>query len=244
MLGWLIQAAIAVVPYDPEIVLSKLSENQHLRRLRILERSPNIPTAAYRSASSGKVTTGVESVNSHAAKIGWGVGVFDVPIGHLYASINEELEHTELNGLSHTEILFGKPCSNGRVVLMVLPLPMISDRWWITTQLTNPALRQASNGEVLELAWIGNSSVKKNALSLENQTRVAGKVRVSFTQGSWLLTKLDNNHTLGEYHSWVDPSGSLPAGPASRFANRSLADVFTGMEGYAKRITRSECLNK
>ena len=244
MLWMMVQLGYAVVPYDTDVLLEKLGASQHLRQHRVLEKLPQIPASAYRSAATGQVITGLENVEHHAAQIGWGIGIFAVPIDHLYASINEELKHTELNGLAHTEILSGQPCSNGRKVLMVLPLPMISDRWWITTQLTNPKIKQVSNGVVVELAWIGDSSVKENALSLDNQARVAGKVRVTFTQGSWLLTKLDDKHTLGEYHSWVDPSGYLPAGPASRFANRSLVDVFAGMESYAMHTTQSECIEK
>ena len=41
----------------------------------------------------------------------------------------------------------------------------------------------------------------------------------------------------------VDPSGYLPAGPASRFANRSLVDVFAGRKAMqcTTQVNASEC---
>ena len=44
---------------------------------------------------------------------------------------------------------------------------------------------------------------------------------------------LDEQHTLAEYHSWVDPGGSIPAGPASQFATGSIEDTFAQMERFA-----------
>ena len=208
------------------------------RELRLLDHNPTIPAAAYQSAAKGNIATGLQTVNGHAAKIGWGVAIFDIPLAHLYASINEEERHIDLTAVSYAKVLKGAPCSDGREVLMILPLPIISDRWWITHQYTNPQMRKQSNNQAAELIW---KEVPNWLPPAEYQSRLEDAVQIPFTQGSWFLLALDERHTLAEYHSWVDPGGNIPAGPASEFATGSIEDTFQQMAQYAKGQSKSMC---
>ena len=121
---------------------------------------------------------------------------------------------------------------------MILPLPIVSDRWWVTNQFTNPKMRAESNGMAAELVWkqIDNWNVPPRY-----EQRLKEMVHIPFTQGSWFLMALDDNHTLAEYHSWVDPGGYIPAGPASQFATGSIEETFVQMAQFAKSQTKSAC---
>ena len=228
--------AHATTSYDLEAVIA--ASTSSYREYRLQSVLPKIPRTAYEKAANGIVQTGIMPVKGYTAQIGWGVGVIPVNIRHLFSSINEEEKHVSLTAVSHTEIVEGSPCADGRKVLMVLPLPVISDRWWITNQYTNLQIRQQSNGRVAELVW---KEVTDWTMTGGRKEKLQDAVQVKFTRGSWLLIALDENHTLAEYHSWVDPGGFIPAGPASSFATGSIADTFRQMEHYAKSQTVSMC---
>tara|TARA_B100000683_G_C12449068_1_gene539328 strand:- start:164 stop:886 length:723 start_codon:yes stop_codon:yes gene_type:complete len=208
------------------------------RSMRLLDINPAIPQSAYQKAARGEIATGLQEVKGYRAKIGWGVAIFDIPIKHLYASINEEENHLDYTAVSFGKVVHGTPCSDGREVLMMLPLPIVSDRWWVTNQFTNPKIRRVSKNQAAELVWkqINNWSVPQ-----KYTTQLQGMVQIPFTQGSWFLIALDDKHTLAEYHSWVDPGGSIPAGPASQFATGSIEDTFVQMERFAKQQSASSC---
>lgn len=208
------------------------------RAMRLLKNNPTIPHVAYQKAARGEIATGLQEIKGYHAKIGWGVAVFDIPIQHLYASINEEEHHVDHTAVSFGKVVRGTPCSDGREVLMILPIPIISDRWWVTNQFTNPKMRKESKGMAAELVW---KQIDDWEIPQIYEQRVQGLVQIPFTQGSWFFMALDSTHTLAEYHSWVDPGGSIPAGPASQFATGSIEDTFVQMERFAKKQTTSSC---
>lgn len=196
--------------------------------------TPQITAADYASAAKGKVATGIHKVGDHAAKLGYGVGVVDVPIAVLWAALNDDIHHTDLLPLSHIELVSGTPCASGRKVLMVLPLPLLADRYWVNDTRFATALSEASEGQVRELVWSSVADPAAEPLSAEGQAAIDGLVPMTFNKGAWLLTALDEGHTLAEYHSWVDPGGSIPAGAASAFATSGIVDTFAAMSTYAK----------
>ena len=228
MLFLLSSFAWAVVPYDAEALLSRLEETQAWRSLLKAPGHPEIPTSSYLKAASGEIETGVE------AKKGWGVAVFDIPIEHFWAAINDGLNHTGLTPIGYTELIRGQPCRDGRQVLMILPIPIIDDRWWVIGTYTNTELHRQSAGQTREMHWHQVDGFQPASLSEETRNRIDGMVHVSFTQGAWLLVQLDSGHTLGEYHSWVDPGGYIPSGPASPLAALGISRTFEAMETYAK----------
>ena len=136
-----------------------------------------------------------------------------------------------------TEVIQGTACTNGRVVFMNLPIPMLSDRWWVTTQGTSPEIRRVSQGQMAELTWntIPNFTVSNLPSHLQHHT-VDG-VHVQESSGGWLLIKIDDTHTLGEYHSWSDPNGYIPASIASTLSAQGIERVFDSMLQYAQTNT-------
>lgn len=214
-------------------VAARLDAVDALRSQRLAEHAPDLPDSAWQRAAAGEVVTGVRSVTGHKAKIGWGVAVMETSIEQLWAGLNDELRHTELLGLGHIEIVQGSPCADKRHVMMLLPLPIVSDRWWVIENRYNTPLAEQTGGRVRELSWTGLSDPSAAALSAEAKEKVAGAVPVTFNHGGWLLIALDDKHTLGEYFTWSDPGGELPAGPASAFAGAIIAKTMQAMTDYA-----------
>lgn len=234
--------AMAAVPYDSQKLQQKLKETQSYRQQRLSKYAPNLPSSAYQKAAQGKVATGLEAVAGHKAQKGWGVAIFDVPIDRLWGGVNDELNHVGLTPVDHTEIIKGAPCSDQRKVMMSLPVPILSDRWWIVQSSTNPQLIQQSNGAVRELSWNHVPDAAAETLSPAGKARITDAVNVSFSRGAWLLIALDENHTLGEYYTWADPGGNIPAGPASTFAAGGIEQTFNAMQDYARKHKKNQCM--
>jgi hypothetical protein len=216
-------------------VNARLAEVSTLRSQRLSKVVPTLSTEAYAKAAAGEVATGIEKVPGHEAKLGWGVGVINAPIEAVWAGINDETRHGDLLPLSHVEIVSGAACADRRQVLMVLPLPVIADRYWVNENRFASALATASNGQVRELTWSSVADPAAVTTSAAGKAAIDGLVPMTFNRGAWLLISLDADHTLAEYHSWVDPGGAVPAGAASTFATSGIVDTFRAMETYAKR---------
>jgi len=220
--------------YDASSLLRIVSDTQSLRTYRLGTNLPTLPISAYQQAASGTVAAGLDG------GVGWGVGVFDIGIEELYAAINEEEAHVGLSPVNYTKILKGAPCSNQRQVMMHLPIPMLSNRWWVTTQGTNPAIRTKSKGHMAELTWQAIKDQKQFTLDTTSLTYTKDSVWVTESQGAWLLIRLDETHTLGEYHAWSDPGGYIPAGLASSLSATGIEDTFRAMRSFAKE-NREQC---
>ncbi len=241
MFALLSSAAFALVPFDAAAMEARLAEVAPLRAQRV-SAAPALPEDAYARAARGRVASGIMEVSGHDAKRGWGVTVFDVPIAALWAGINDEMNHTGLTPVSHTEIVSGIPCADKRHVLMLLPLPlMLQDRWWIVENTLNEALAVASGGAVRELAWKDVSNPEQHSMSSASRDKVDSAQAVAFTIGAWLLIALDDGHTLGEYTVWTDPGGAIPAGPASMFAAGGIEQTFKAMRDYARDTGGGRC---
>lgn len=216
---------------DPAVVLARRAEVAPLTAQRKAARIPAPTEEDVRKAASGAVVTGVQKVEGHAAKVGWGLSVVDVGIDAFWAALNDETRHGELSALSHVEIVSGSACADGRAVLMVLPLPMIADRFWVNEN------RYTSFGDpgVRELVWTSVADPAARVGSPEGMAAIDGLVPVGFNKGAWLLVAIDEQHTLAEFTSWVDPGGSVPTGAASLFATAGIEDTFRDMVTYAKK---------
>ncbi len=212
-------------------VQERLEEVSPLMGLRLAETRPPIPDAAWTKAAAGEVATGIAEVEGHEAKIGWGVAVVEVAIDRFWRGLNDELYHQELLGMGHIELVRGSVCQDRRHVMMLLPLPLVSDRWWVVENRYARALEQKSGGSVRELSW-HQVKVEASELSETAQGLVEDAVPLAFNTGAWLLVALEEQ-TLVEYHAWSDPGGDIPAGPASSFASASIEDTIRTMERYA-----------
>lgn len=232
MLLWVsIPFTMAVESFDSTALLSTVRETRVYRKHRLASQPPTIPDSAYEKAASGSVATGLYG------STGWGVGIFPVEIRELYAALNEEESHVGLSPVDYTKIIRGQPCSNQRQVMMHLPIPMLSDRWWVTTQGTNPNIRTESNGSLAELTWNALSDRRLFTLDETSKTYTSGSVWITESTGAWLLIRLNDTHTLGEYHAWSDPGGYVPTGIASSLSASGIEDTFNAMEEFALNNT-------
>lgn len=220
--------------YDPDVLLQRVESVSTLREQRLLSVTPSLSEKSYREAAAGKVATGVDKVEGHAARIGWGVGIIEASIDDLWAGINDETRHADLSPMSLVKVIRGKPCADRRIVLMVLPLPLFTDRYLVHDNWLNHALHDASGGQVRELVWRSLPTPDDLVVSPDTEA-IDGLVRIEFSEGAWFLVALDPGHTLAEYHSWVDPAGALPTRAATLFASRGIRDTFAAMERYARR---------
>lgn len=228
---WFVAEAQAI---DADTVVARVAETRPFRSNLASSQRPSFTEDDYRRAAAGHKVTGVLRVEGHTAKVGYGLTVLDVGIDALWAGINSETAHLGLLPMSHVEIVSGTPCADGREVLMVLPLPVVTDRFWINRNSYNGALSRASGGQMRELAWSSVADPANRAMSAAGRSATDGLVPIGFNRGAWLLVSLDATHTLVEYHSWVDPGGSVPAGAASMFATSGIEDTFDAMERYAQ----------
>lgn len=232
MLGWALAAT-------PEQDLARLGEVAPLRSARLDREVPAIPASAWREAIDGKVPTGLEAVEGHAAKKAWGIALLDQPIDRVWAAINDEQAQVEYTQLGYAELIAGKPCESGRRALQYLPLSLASDRWWITHRTANDDLIARTEGRVRELRWV-SSSDPSEITSERGREIVASAVPVGFSRGSWFLVDMGEDRTLVEYAVWTDPGGSIPAGLMSMFASGSIRDTLEAMEAIA-RDRRGRC---
>lgn len=223
--------ALAVKSFDSASLLSTVKDTREYRTHRLSDQQPDIPESAYKKASTGVIATGLSE------QVGWGVGVFPINIRELYAALNEEESHVDLSPVDYTKIVQGSPCSNNRQVMMHLPIPMLSDRWWVTTQNTNPQLRKSSGGQMAELTWNALRDNTQFTLDETSHVYTTDAVWVTESSGAWLLIRLDDSHTLGEYHSWSDPGGFVPNGLAASLSASGIEETFHAMEVFAQNNT-------
>lgn len=219
-------------------VLTAIERTQQLRVHRQANKLPNIPRSVYTQVSTNNIVTGLTDVGEDA-KVGWGVGIFPVPIEEMYAALNEEVQHVSSSPVDVTEIIQGAACEDGRVVFMNLPIPMLSDRWWVTTQGTSPVIRKQSQGQMAELTWDTIPNLVPSNLPSHLQIHTTDGVHVQDSSGGWLLIKIDDTHTLGEYHSWSNPNGYIPSSIASMLSAQGIERVFDSMLQYAQSNTET-----
>lgn len=240
MLAFIVSTAFAIAPYPHEKLLLKLNAIESHRLNRLAKDAPQIPSSAYRLAATGKVASGVDNTSGSGPKKGWGVAIFPLNINQIWAGVNDEFANSDYSPVSHTAIIAGQRCQEWRTVAMVLPLPIISDRWWMIDLTTNSKLEADTHGQVQELSWKEVVDPSEFTLDTTTASLTEGQVYVEFSRGAWFLVALDENHTLGEYYSWADPGGYIPDG-ATAFAASSIVDTFKGMYAFTVETPKLKC---
>jgi len=216
-----------------EVLEARLAEVAPLRETRLATAAPPITVDEYKAAANGEIPTNLVSVADVAAKKAYGLAVFDVSVGKLWAAINDDVGKVERTRLSFGEVLAGKPCSTPRTVFQYLPTPIVvSDRWWVSDFAENKAAWDATGGRVRELQWASNGNPKPTTGKAAEWAESG--IAVAWTKGAWLLIDIDGSNTLVEYYTWSDPGGNLPAGPVSSFSSSGVADTVQVMADLAK----------
>ena len=232
-----VSLALAFTPYDLGAIENNLKQVAEYRAHRDLDYYPALPISGYELAAKTGISTGILPVTDHNSQLAWGIAIFDIKLERLYNAVNDELQHTGMTPVDYTRIVKGAPCTNKRQVLMHMPIPLLSNRWWVTTQSNNPALYQRANGKVAELSWSGITDITSLDIDAEASKKIEGAVYVSFNKGAWFFIQLDEAHTLAEYFTWSDPGGSIPTSLKSyavTFTADSIVDTFSAMEKYAR----------
>jgi len=193
---------------------------------------PPIGLDDYTQAMAGRVATGVTDVPGHAAKKGYGLLLTDLPIEKLWPAINDDRGKVKWTKLAYAEVYEGRYCATERRVFQFLPVPLVTDRWWVLDIHENRRMREASAGRALEVVF---KSVDEGALPTEAMKEWSLRgMRVAFVEGAWYLHSLGENSTLIEYYTWSDPGGAVPARLASSFSTSSIGDAIESMVKLAR----------
>lgn len=230
--GLILSVALAI---EPEMVVRRAADSEALRSVRLDSKAPVLDPSVIRRAANGEIVTGLVTVEGHAAKKVWGVAVFDVPIGRYWAAVNDDQSKVDVTPIDYAEILQGKLCDAPRRVFQFLPVPLMTDRWWIIDIRYNEALFARTQGRIREQSWATNGDW---TLPTATTREWADKgMHINSTVGSWFLVDLDGSHTLVQYYTWSDAGGSIPAGMASSFAANGVDKTLKTLADLARTGT-------
>ena len=200
--------------------------------------APNIPGSAYDQAFRGEIASGVQIVEGVDAGKAWGLLMLDLPAAPVWKAVNSEEVFADFMPITHSDVIAGRKHAEGRVIFQYMPLPLVDDRWWLTTMHSNEALFAQSGGRMMELYW-SDVMDRTDLLDEERSQLIEDAHPVDFTKGSWMVVDLGGGQSLVEYFVWSDPGGSLPAGPASQFAGGAVDDTLKAIAKLAEKHARS-----
>lgn len=225
---------LAVVAHaaTPDEVLRRVAAADHYREARAARGAPALSEAERARVAEGSVVAGLASSGEAASKA-YGAALIDVSIGVLWSALNDETRQPGYTAVTYSELLVGRPCERGRKVLQFLPVPMVSDRWWIGMPVANTALQRDSGGSVRELTW--TSSTDASLVTSESgRNMIALGSPIGSSTGAWFLVAVDARSTWAEYFVVSDPGGRIPASLASRFATSGVRDNIEAIVRFAK----------
>jgi len=205
---------------------ARLSEIEEYRAMRLAHGAPKPNADVVKRASGGTVVTGLYG------NMAWAAAVLNVPIGQLWAGLNDETRHPPFTAMGHSEILTGAPCQSGRSVFNYLPIPMVSDRWWVSHIRANDQLAAASGNSVRELTWFG--TMEPSAVTSASGKKFMKEAEpIGSTRGAWFMVAIDQFNTYVEYFSATDPGAGVPSSLANRLAARGVHDQVLAIKKFA-----------
>ena len=156
-----------------------------------------------------------------------------------------------VNDRNHFELLFPnlRECviierSDASVTTyQYLDLPIISDRNYVTTAVTNVRLNQASKGRVLESYWTGDPDpmkkikkyIKEGLIQKVSVKDAKKAILIKKNYGAWLLIDLPGDETYLEYYLFNDPEGALPAFVINAASKKTLKNLAKLFENYTEK---------
>lgn len=218
-------AAWALTPDELDARLAEIAPQRASR----LGSPPSIPDSERRKAADGQVVTGFLSDGAI-----YGVGIMNTPIAQLWSALHDETRQYHYTAIAHSELVAGKRCEEGRKVFQYLeiPVPFVSNRWWIGLPEGNARLMRDSGGAVREMIW--SSSTDPALVTTESaKALMEGAAPIGSSKGAWFLVALDARTTWAEYHAWSDAGAGIPAGIANRLATGGVRDNFAAMTKFA-----------
>lgn len=196
---------------------------------------PRLSSSDIRKAASGTIVTGSVAASGSSANKLYAAALVDVPIGRLWSGINDETRHAGYTSMAYTELIKGRPCQDHRRILqfMDIPVPFVSDRWWIGVRSSNKNIEMASGASVREVKW--TSSVSPSEVTSSAGQKIIGSgVPINFTKGAWFLVAITERHTWVEYYSWTDPGSGIPSSIANSAASGGIRDAVLAMRKFSK----------
>ena len=230
MWAWLVSMAFAGVTVED--VAAAAAESEPYRAMRIIRGAPAPNADLFERLAKGEVITQLLTHEEEGPKKAWGIAVVPQPIGRLWAAVNDDAARAEYTKVEVAIRLTGESCRSGRKVFQYLPIPMITNRWWIANYVENVGLRRRSSGRVREMAIKATFDLA-DITDAQARSYVEKGMPIAFSDSSWLLTDIGGDHTLVEFYSWTDPGGSLPKAATNLFAEGSLKDTIRSMERLA-----------
>lgn len=203
------------------------------RPLRLGGTAPTISMRQIKRAFSGEIVAGIEVVEKIKAGKGYALGVFDVPIERIWRGVCDEDHHAGVLKVDRSEVVAGTARAHGHTLYQYLDVPIVSDRWWLVQMSFNDRLYGVSETRAWEVSWTDRNG--DEALKRRLGTRYTKKgVAVAWTKGAWLMVDLGDGRTFVEYHTWSDPGGKVPVGPATRFATREVRNNLKSMIAFSQ----------
>lgn len=220
----LLLAAAFAATYDQ--IQARLTEIEPLRESRLERGAPRSSEDDIRKAAQGTVAVHVSGYKA------WATTVINLPIGKFWAGLNDETRHPGYTAVAYSELIKGSPCQSGRAVLQYLPIPMVSDRWWIGHIRSNSNIARESSNSVRELVWRG--SVDPAEVTTASGRKIIDKAEpVGSTRGGWFLVAVDQFSTYVEYYSKTNPGEGIPSSISSRLAAQGVRDNIAAMKKFA-----------
>jgi hypothetical protein len=233
MMWCMVLWTVAAWATNPDALLADLKRWQPLRSSTT---APDIPRHVYQAALDGEITSGIEIVEDIKAAKAYGVAVFDIPIETFWKAIADEDHHANALPITRSMTIDGRRRSPDHTIFQYMDIPILSDRWWVVRIQYNGGLYTASKHRAWELVW--EDRLKEPAMrSKIAPALIADGMPIAWTKGAWLLVDLGQGRTLVEYHTWSDPGGSVPPGPASRFAAGEVKSNLRSIRTFAKNHT-------
>ncbi|MFH1468175.1 MAG: hypothetical protein ABIO70_27560 [Pseudomonadota bacterium] len=226
---WLLLATLLTVARGatPDEVVARVQAAAPMRALRTQKSAPQPSEEEIRKAASGTIVSGVRGTTA------WGVAVLNLPIGRLWAGLNDETRHPGYTATAYSELMSGQACASGRKVFQYLPVPMVDDRWWVSVLRTNQPLQRDSGGAMRELYFQGGSDPAQ-VISAAARKLIPEAAPIRSTRGGWFLIAIDPYTTYVEYHSNTDPGEGVPQSLALKLAARGVRETILAMEKFAK----------
>ncbi len=193
--------------------------------------APSISLDEIKAAFRGDVVAGIEVVENIKAGKGYALGVFDVPVQAIWRGVCDEDHHAKTLKVDRSETVEGTPRAHGHTLYQYLDVPVFSDRWWLVQMSFNSALYEASGGRAWELSWVDRQKDKALRDRLGANYTDDG-VGVAWTKGAWFMVDIGGGRTFVEYHTWSDPGGRVPVGPATRFAKSEVKANLESMVAF------------
>ncbi len=227
MLLSLLLLVTTVLAATPDQVITRLAAVEELRAARVRANAPRPGESDIRKAAQGSIITGL------AGRTAWGVAVIKLPIGKLWAGLNDETRHPGYTATTYSELMAGQACASGRKVFQFLPIPLVDDRWWVSGLYHNGKISRDSGGSVRELYFKGGSN-PADVTSAAARKLLPKAAPIGHTRGGWFLVAIDAYTTYLEYHSNTDPGEGVPASLTTRLAGKGIKNTIAAMEKFAK----------